>query len=640
MTPRRLRTSATVLSLICLLAWGSARTVAAAGGPTIRATVDARDLPRNLLHTQLSVPCQPGTLRLWYPRWIPGSHGSTSHVEDVAGLQVETPDGKSLAWRRDEIDLHCVICEVPTGVPEVRVRLDTICNVSHVADYSGEYSFGDLSLGMLNWNTCLLYPEGPTSTAIQVQLTLQLPEKWQFATALKTEKSKPGEVTFQTASLEDIIDSPVIAGENLRTFKLDSGKNPPAFLHVVSESRSALQLSPKVVDTYGRVVQEACGLFGAAHYPEYHFLVVCSNELGQFGLEHHACSVNGVRERDLIDDHYRRGWTANLLPHEYAHSWCGKFRRPVGLCTPNYHTPQKTKHLWVYEGLTEYLGEVLMVRSGLVSPAEYREMLAWTLSEQRCGDGRRWRSLEDTAVASPLLRAPSPNWNDLRRGQDYYPEGGLLWLEVDALLRERSHGQHSLDEFCKKFMGPIATRDKVVPYDLPEIVKILKELDDHDWDQFFARRVSAPLENLPVEVLVHCGYRLGYASKPSGYAEYRQSPHGELWYLVERDSLGLTFNNWDGKITSVAPGSAGDKAGLVQGMKVLAVNGRKFSRDRLSDALIDSVALRKVELLVVEGDRFRTIVLDYADGPRYLELVRRENEPDLLADILKPVAGK
>jgi predicted metalloprotease with PDZ domain len=638
MTPHRLRTLTVLLCLIGPIGWASSRPAAAADGPTLTVTVDARELPRHLLHTQLRVPCQPGKLRLWYPKWIPGSHGTISQVEDIGGLRVETPEGKSLDWHRDEVDLHCMTCEVPAGVHEVRVRLDTICNTAQAVN-SGVFSYGNSSVGVLNWNTCLLYPEGPTSTETQVRLTVQLPEKWRFATALKTEASKPGEVTFRTTSLEAVIDSPLIAGEHLQTFKLDTGKYPPASLHVTSESSGALRLDPKVVDMYGRVVREACALFGEAHYPEYHFLVVCSNELGQLGLEHHNCSLNGVAERDLMEDRYRRGWTANLLPHEYAHSWCGKFRRPAGLCTPNFHTPQKTKHLWVYEGLTQYLGDVLMVRGGLVGAAEYREMLAWTVGEQRCGDGRRWRSLEDTAIASPLLRAPSTNWNDLRRGQDYYPEGGLLWLEIDAIIRERSQGRHSLDDFCKRFMGPIAARDKVVPYELPEIVKILKELADHDWDQFFARRVSAPLESLPVDVLTRCGYRLNYAGKPSGYVEYRQAPRGTLWYIHERDSIGLTFN-WDNKIVRVVPGSAADKAGLAQGMQVLAVNGRKFSRDRLSDALIDSVASRKVELLIVEGDIFRTVVLNYADGPRYLELVRRESEPDLLTEILKPVAGK
>jgi predicted metalloprotease with PDZ domain len=384
-------------------------------------------------------------------------------------------------------------------------------------------------------------------------------------------------------------------------------------------------------------VREACALFGTAHYPEYHFLVTCSDDFGYFGLEHHACSINGVRERDLIEDKNRKGWVANLLPHEYAHSWCGKFRRPAGMCTPDFHTPQKTKLLWVYEGLTTYLGDLLMVRSGLVSSTDYKQMLAWNIGDQMRREGRRWRSLEDTAVASHLLRLRSPNWNDLRREQDYYMEGLLLWLEVDAIIRDVSKGRYTLDDFCKKFMGAVAAKEKVVPYEFPEIVRTLKELADYDWEQFLSRRVSAPLETLPLDLVGRCGYRLQYAGKPSAYLEYLQQH--EPGFISARDSLGLTFSS-EGKISSVVPGMAGDKGRLAPDMRVIGVNGKKFSRERLADALADSVALRKIEFLLLEGDSFRTVVLDYADGPRYLELVRDEKKPDVLEEILKPICGK
>ncbi len=549
-----LRTLAMAFLLAIASDFGCGQVLAAppVSGPTLNVEVDARDLPRRLLHTRIAIPCQPGNLRLWYPKWIPGTHGPYGRVEDVGGLRLETDNGKLLPWRRDEVDLHCVHCEVPDGVHELRVQLDTICNAV-AAFRSGDSSYGNSSIGVINWNTCLLYPEGPSSSAIQLHLRLTLPAKWHFATALKVEETQPGHVTFQTASLNDVIDSPVIAGEHLRSIKLDSGDYPPAFLHLASESPSALLLDQKVIDLHSRVVREACALFGTAHYPEYHFLVACSDDFGYFGLEHHACSINGVRERDLIEDKNRKGWVANLLPHEYAHSWCGKFRRPAGMCTPDFHTPQKTKLLWVYEGLTTYLGDLLMVRSGLVSSTEYKQMLAWNIGDQMRREGRRWRSLEDTAVASHLLRLRSPNWNDLRREQDYYMEGLLLWLEVDAIIRDGSKGRYTLDDFCKKFMGPVAAKEKVVPYEFPEIVRILKELADYDWEQFLSRRVSAPLETLPLDLVGRCGYRLQYAAKPSAYLDYLQQH--EPGFISARDSLGLTFSS-EGKISSVVPGMA------------------------------------------------------------------------------------
>jgi predicted metalloprotease with PDZ domain len=606
-----------------------------ADGPTLQIDVDARELSRRLLHADIQIPCQPGTLSLWYPKWIPGCHGADGPLHNVGGFRVETADGKPIPWKRDEVEIFCVHCDVPAGVNEVRAHVDYICNEPAVLA-AGYLSYGNSSVGVLNWNTCLVYPEGPTAEQTRVQLRLRLPAHWQFATALKpTEAKEP--ITFQSVSLVELIDSPLIAGEHLRTTALDT--TPKAFLHIASESPSALQLDRKVIGLYTRVVNEAHALFGKAHYPEFHFLITCSDDLGYLGLEHSASSLNGVRERDLLDDKRRRGWIANLIPHEYVHSWCGKYRRPAGMCTPNFHTPQKTRLLWVYEGLTEYLGEVLMVRSGLIAEPEYREMLAAELGTLMRQQGRTWRPLEDTAVASPILRASSANWNNLRRSQDYYPEGALVWLEVDAIIRDLSQGKHGLDDFCKKFLGQNHAKSgpepSVEPYDLPEIVHDLKQLADYDWDTFFARHIMATQHDLPLDVVGRCGYRLGYTTKPSGYLEYLQQS-GQL--LSARDSLGLTFHG-DGRIADVAPGLPGDKAGLAPGMRVLGVNSKKFSRERLDDALSDSVARRKIEFLLLEGEQFRTVSVDYADGLRYLELVRNTERPDLLGDILKPVAS-
>jgi predicted metalloprotease with PDZ domain len=611
-----------------------------ADGPTLQIEVDARELARRLVHADIRIPCQPGPLRLWYPKWIPGCHGADGPLQNVGGFRVETADGKPVRWKRDEVELFSVHCDVPAGVNEVRAHLDYICNEPAVLA-AGYLSYGNSSIGVLNWNTCLVYPEGPTAEETRVQLRLRLPERWQYATALKSAGTSDP-VAFQPVSLEELIDSPLIAGEHLGTIALNT--TPKTFLHIASESASALQLDRKVIDLYTHVVNEAHALFGKAHYPEFHFLITCSDDLGYLGLEHRTSSLNGVRERDLLDDKKRKGWVANLIPHEYVHAWCGKYRRPAAMCTPNFHTPQKTRLLWVYEGLTEYLGEVLMVRSGLIAQPEYREMLAAQLGALMRRQGRRWRPLEDTAVASPILRAASANWNDLRRGQDYYPEGALVWLEADAIIRDLSHGKHSLDDFCQKFLGQVQSRPEagpdahVVAYDLPEIVHDLKQLADYDWDTFFARHVTATQQDLPLDVVGRCGYRLGYTTKSPAYLDYLQErAGGDL--LSARDSLGLTFHS-DGRIADVAPGLPGDKAGLSPGMRVLGVNSKKFSRERLDDALADSLARRRIEFLLLDGEQFRTVTVEYADGLRYLELVRNPEGPDVLGDILKPVASR
>jgi predicted metalloprotease with PDZ domain len=429
--------------------------------PTLQIEVDARDLPRRLLHARIVVPCQPGKLGLWYPKWIPGTHAPSGAIQDVAGLRVETPEGKPVPWRRNDIDVYRVECDVPDGVREIVARLDVICNGPAV-EASGHLSYGNNSVGMINWSTCLLYPDGPSCDQIRAHLSLRLPRDWRFATALATESPRDAQVpkpageapvAFKTVTVTDLVDNPLIAGEHLRAIPLNTGPYPPAFLDLVSESPSALRIGPNVVDMYSRMVREAGALFGACHYPDFHFLVTCSDDLGYHGLEHLACSINGVHERDLLDDSKRKGWVANLIPHEYVHSWCGKFRRPAGMCTPDFQTPLKTRLLWVYEGLTEYLGEVLMVRAGLVDSKDYRETLAATIGSLSHNEGRRWRPLEDTAAASHLLRGHSPNWNELRRGQDYYSEGALVWLEADAIIRELSAGKKSVDEFCRKLVG-------------------------------------------------------------------------------------------------------------------------------------------------------------------------------------------
>ena len=388
---------------------------------------------------------------------------------------------------RDEVEPYRVECQVPDGVREVTVLLDTICNeaAEHAAGY---LSYGNRLVGMINWGTCLVYPEGPSCDDMQVHLDLRLPAGWKFATALQSEGAAVSSSTFKTLSLTDLADCPLIAGAHLKSFPLSTGSGPPAILDVVSESPAALELSPRIVELYSRVVREAVALFGTCHYPKFHFLVICSDDLGYLGLEHLTSSINGVRERDLIEDGRRKGWVANLIPHEYVHSWCGKFRRPAGMCTPNFHTPQKTKLLWVYEGLAEYLGEVLMTRSGLIDGAEYRQGLAATIRTLSHHEGRRWRSLEDTGVVSYMLRAPSPNWGNLRRSQDYYHEGMLIWLEADAIIREKSKGTRSLDDFCRKFLGVGSSTAKVLPYDLPEIVNTLNELADFGWQSFLENR--------------------------------------------------------------------------------------------------------------------------------------------------------
>ena len=495
-----------------------------------------------------------------------------------------------------------------------------------------------IRLGIINWGTCLVYPEGFSCDDIKVHLTLRLPSAWRYASALRTEQTRDGRASFETLALTELVDCPLMAGEHARTIPLDAGYNPPAFLHLASESESALNLGSPVVELYSRVVQQAGALFGACHYREFHFLVTCSDDLGYFGPEHLSSSLNGVRKHDLIEGTRRRGWVAYLLPHEYVHSWCGKFRRPAGMCTTDLHTPQKTRLLWVYEGLAQYLGYVLEARSGLMNQAEFVNMLGTTIRTLINHEGRRWRSLEDTAVMAHLLRGHSPNWNDLRRDQDYYEEGMLLWLEADAIIRERSHGKKSLDDFCRKFLGANSSTANVVPYELPATVATLQDLAHFDWETFFERRAAQPQEELPLDVIHRCGYRFDDWGQGFVTQATRESYAPLIWTAV-RDSIGLTFA-WDGRIADVVPGMSGDEAGLAPGMKVIGVNNETFSGERLVDALLESVKRHRIELRLIEGEKLRTVAINYSEGIRYFVLVRDDSKPDILAQILSPLTGK
>lgn len=609
-----------------VFAFLSTHSLSAGDAPVITAVIDARQLHRKLLFTTMEIPCQAGELRLWYPKWYPGAHGPMGRVEDIAGLQVSTSDGRPLPWERDEVELHCVKVQIPDGLSAVKVKMTTICNSPGISA-AGIYTYGNTRVGVINWNTCVLYPEGPKSDEQPVSVRLILPETWKYATALKSRKQEKNEVTFDTVALTELIDNPLIAGEHLRTIKLDSGKTPQAFLHLASESKEAVEIPDKVIEKYSRLVQEAGAMFGVTHYPEFHFLVTCSDELGLYGLEHLRCSLNGVRKNDLVDDKSRVGWVAMLLPHEYVHSWCGKYRRPQSMITPDFHSPQKTKMLWVYEGLAQYLGDVLMVRCGLVSPETYRDTLRGYIQGQLHKAGRKWRSLEDTSIAGYLLRRPSPNWTDLRRDQDFYFEGMLLWMECDAIIRDLSQGKKTLDDFCRIFFASVHGKKTVAGYTYEDVIATLQQTQEYDWDGLFTRRVKTPMENLLLDYLQKLGYRVEYSNKPAKGVARPGS--------IAENSLGLRLAG--NRIQSVIGDMPADKAGLSSGMRIMEVNGEKYSVDAMQKALEASTEKKTVSMKIQNGDNETDVSLPYADGVRFLHLKRMEDRPDVFMEIYKPL---
>ena len=603
---------------------------AAAENLPVKLDVDATDAPHDLLHARLHIPASPGPLTLFYLKWIPGEHSPTGPINNLTGLTF-TANGKPVEWQRDAEDMFTFHLVVPAGADAVEVSLDFL-----LAAGGGVYSGGASSTARLldfNWNQVLLYPPSPSPLTIPFAATLKLPADWKFGTALPVENSAKNKIKFSTAPLETLIDSPVIAGEFFRTVDLTPGEKIPHLMHLVADHAADLELKPEDAVRFTRLVREAEALFGARHYRGYHFLVTLSEHVAHFGLEHHESSDDRLAENFLTDED-ARSQAAELMPHELVHSWNGKFRRPAGLATPDYQQPMHGELLWVYEGLTDYLGKVLAARSGLMTPTNFRAAFAQTAAMLDRRDGRSWRSLADTTVAAQLLYDSSGVGTSRRRGVDFYPEGDLIWLEADTRLRQQTHGQKSLDDFCKKFYGGESGPPRVVPYALDEVVKTLEEISPGGWKTFFQQRIYQIAPRAPVGGIENGGWKLAYTNEVPPLLKIRE---GQRKLTDMSCSLGFTLGT-DGGVGDVLPGSPADQAGISQGMKLIAVDGRAWSAKILRDAVKSAVTNRAAIKLLTERDGYyENHTVNYRGGEKYPVLERNAAQPDWIGEIVKPL---
>jgi len=602
------------------------------GAQSISISVDLRDAPRNLYHARLAFPVKPGPLTLVYPEWIPGNHRPSGPIANLVGLRMEA-NGQEIAWERDSIDMYAFHLKVPPGATDLQVSLDAITNTG-VAGSSG--AAASTHVLDLNWNQVVLYPQGADSDAVKFTPSVELLEGWRFGTALVPEAasvSGSSAVHFNSVSLTTLVDSPLIAGDHYKQIELTkSGETPIHAIDMVSESDAGLAMTPQEEAAYRKLVAETGVLFGARHYTQYHFLLTLSDDVGGRGLEHHESSDNGLQEHGLTDPDIQL-LEAGLLPHEFTHSWNGKYRRPAGLATRNYQEPMKGDLLWVYEGLTEYLGNVLTVRSGLRTPEQYREALAETAANLDYQPGRTWRSLEDTARSVEALRMSPPGWHNWRRGLEYYPEGELIWLEVDTLIRQQSQGNKSLDDFCRLFYGGQSGPPKVVPYTFEDVVNTLNQVVPYDWAGLLNQRVNATSAHAPTGGIERGGWRLAYTDQPNSFvrAEEKLRKHTNLTY-----SLGLRIGE-EGRLVDVIYGSPAYAAGLGPGMKLIAVNGRRYSTETLVTAVKAAKAgSQPIELLVENAEFFKSYSVVYHEGVRQPHFERGDGA-DLIGEILKPL---
>ena len=604
-----------------------------AGAQSIQLLVDLTDAPRNIFHSQLTIPVKPGLLTLVYPQWIPGNHRPSGPIANVTGIKMQAA-GRTLAWQRDPVDMYAFHVDVPAGATELHVSMDTITNDGSAGATGPAATTNVLDL---NWNQVVLYPQDASSDAVQIQAAITLPPDWKFGTALPVAGVTKGGaneiVGFKPVSLTTLVDSPVIAGNHYRKIELTKpGETPVHVIDMVGESDAALAMTADDEAAYRKLVAETGALFGARHYLEYHFLLTLSDEAGHHGVEHHESSDNSVGERTLLEPELQI-LDAGLLPHEFAHSWNGKYRRPAGLATRNYQDPMVGDLLWVYEGLTEYLGEVLTARSGLWTAEQYRESMAATAAMLDHRAGRSWRPLEDTARSVQILRLQGPAWQSWRRGLDYYPEGALIWLEVDTIIRQQTQGQKSLNDFCRLFHGGESGPPKVVPYTFDDVVKTLNQVTPYDWAGLLKTLVNSTDPHAPLGGIERGGWRLVYNDQPNLFIKTADKVRKSVDASY---SLGFVVRE-DGTLSDVIYGSPAYAAGIGPGMQLVAINGRAWSKDVLQDTLRASKDSKEpIDLLIENAKFFKTYSIAYHDGVRNPHLERAEGA-DLLGGIVEPL---
>ena len=624
------------LLIVCLLpatsAWAQSQKA------PIQITADLSDAPRKLYHAEVDVPVTVGPLTLVTPKWIPGTHQPFGPVASITGL-VLTANGHRLEWRRDDVELYEFHVTIPEGVTALHAHVDCIVTTNITQ-----------KLALLDWETLMVYPANTPVRDIPIQPSLIVPAGWSVGTALSPigdgayPLPSPGSTThFAITNVEQLEDSPILIGQYFHEFAVAPEISPKHYVDVASDALEDSKLSAALLAGITNLVREADALYRSHHYKDYHFLVALSDVIGNdVTLEHGQSSEYGVPEKFFSDEGYLLAG-ADLLPHEFSHSLNGKYRRPVGLYQPDFATAQQGALLWVYEGMTQYLGNVLATRAGLKSQSQYRDILAQSAANLDYTPGREWRSTEDTAIAASILRGGSQAWSNWRRGQDYYDEGQLVWLDADTLIRKLTNNQKSLDDFQHIFLGKGGnTGPLIVTYTFDELVQDLNTVAPYDWATFFREQILKITPHADLVGIERGGYKLVYADKPNPSVAAVQAalsasaPGGistiDAWY-----SIGLTVGS-DGNIQDVRWNSPAAKAKLAPGYKIIAVNGQVFSGDRLRAAIHDAKGKSEPIHIAFQADTFLSSAdIDYHDGERYPWLERVAGTPAYLDDITKSV---
>jgi predicted metalloprotease with PDZ domain len=617
-----------IVALIAVIIPFTAATPYATQSQPLTLSVDASLAARGIAYVHETVPARAGEMTLVYPKWIPGEHGPTGPLNNLTSIRVKA-GGSALDWRRDTVNLYAFHVDVPSGTSTLDVTFTVLMNAP-----GDTMSTHDVTV--INWNRYILYQDGIDSHDYYVKPSIVLPSGWDFGTALRDPQRSGNTVSFAVTALDQFVDSPLDMGAYVKKWTLWKGDGSYVELDAFAGRPQDLDVPEKVVDAYKRIPAEAFALYGSRHFADYHALLTLSDEIGFQGIEHHQSSDDRSPD-DFLTNPQEALEGGDLVTHEFSHSWNGKYRRPADLTTPNFQVPQQTDLLWVYEGMNQYLGDLLSFRSGIRDYKEYPEYLASIYADMDTETGRDTTPIIDLTAGAPYFYEARGDYHAIRRNAgDFYTEGELMWLDVDTIIRERSHGARSLDTFLHAYTRPSTTGPIVKTYTRAQIETLLNETEPYDWHAFFDKYVYSIAVHPPTDELARSGWKLVYNDKPNAFVHAGESLRHSVnaWY-----SIGASINSRTGRVTDVRENSPAWQAGLAVGETLAAVDNQAF------DPEVFEYALKRAEhsgtpitMVVAQDGWYTTLTIDYHDGPLYPHLERIPNTPDMLDAIMKPVA--
>ena len=590
--------------------------------------LDAREVGRGLMTSTMHIPVAPGAFTFVYPKWTPGEHGPTGPIANISEIKVSA-GGRTLEWRRDAVDMYAFHVEVPSGVSALDVQFTVLVN-------SAGDRMSTPNLAIVNWNRVLFYQADTNSHHVYFKPSIILPAGWSYGTALPGPQQTGQRVDFAEVPLNMLVDSPLDCGRYFKHVELWRQGSAYQMLDMFADKPQDLDIPDGLIAKYKHLAPEALALYGSRHWNYYHSLLALTDAIGFQGVEHHQSSDNRAPD-DFMTDPKEQLAFGDLLTHEFSHSWNGKYRRPADLTTLNFQIPMRTDLLWVYEGMNQYLGDLLSFRTGVRKPGDYAEYLAALYAGLASEPGRNTEPLIDTATAAPYLYEVDGSYPSIRRtADDFYEEGELFWLDVDTLIRDKTRGRKSLDTFLHLYGAPAVTGPITKTYTRADIEGLLNRVVPYDWHGFIEKRVYQLAPVPPTSELARSGWRLVYTSKPNEFIEASEALRhsNDQWY-----SYGLHIGK-DDTVTDVREGSPAWDAGMAPGMKIVAIDGQSYSDDVLKYVSTQAMhSTGPTEFLVQQDGWYRTCQVSYHGGPKYPHLVRIAGKPDMLAKIMAPRAG-